>query len=68
MPAKLRIKVTSCKVSTEYGIKLLEKCGFSNEKAKEILQSLPKTITFKSASKRYGAFKLLQNGFDVKLT
>ena len=68
MPAKLRIKVTSCKVSTEDGIKLLEKCGFSNEKAKGIMQSLPKTIAFKSASSRYNAFRLLQNGFDVKLT
>jgi hypothetical protein len=68
MSAKLRIKLTSCKVSMEDGIKLLEKCGFSDEKAKEIMQSLPKTIAFKSASSRYGAFKLLQNGFDVKLT
>jgi hypothetical protein len=32
------------------------------------MESLPKTITFKSASKRFGAYKLLQIGFDVKLT
>lgn len=68
MPAKLRIKLASCKMSTEDGAKLLEKCGFSKQEAEEIVQSLPKTITFKSASKRYGAFRLLQNGFDVKLT
>lgn len=68
MPAKLRIKLASCKVSTDDGVKLLEKCGFSKQEAEEIVKSLPKTITFKSASKRYGAFRLLQNGFDVKLT
>jgi hypothetical protein len=68
MPQKLRIKLASCKVSTEDGVKLLEKCGFNNQEAEEIVKSLPKTITFKSASKRYGAFRLLQNGFDVKLT
>jgi hypothetical protein len=55
-------------VSTEDGVKLLEKCGFNKQEAEEIVKSLPKTITFKSASKRYGAFRLLQNGFDVKLT
>jgi hypothetical protein len=68
MPAKLRLKIENCKVSTDDGIKLLEKCGFSTEEAKEIVQSLPKTITYKSSSKRFGAFKLLQIGFDVKLT
>jgi RNase P/RNase MRP subunit p30 len=68
MPAKLRIKLENCKVSPEDGIKLLEKCGFPRQKAEEIVQSLPKTITFKSASKRYGAFRMLQIGFDVKLT
>jgi hypothetical protein len=68
MPQKLRIKLASCKVSTEDGVKLLEKCGFNKQEAEEIVKSLPKTITFKSASKRYGAFRLLQNGFDVKLT
>lgn len=68
MPAKLRLKIENCKVSTEDGIKLLEKCGFPKEEAKEIVQSLPKTITYKSSSKRFGDFKLLQIGFDVKLT
>ena len=68
MPAKLRIKLENCKVSKEDGIKLLEKCGFPRQKAEEIMQSLPKTIAFKSASKRYGAFRMLQIGFDVKLT
>ncbi|UCD05532.1 MAG: hypothetical protein JSV98_10555 [candidate division WOR-3 bacterium] len=68
MAAKLRLKIENCKVSTEDGIKLLEKSGFSREKAEEIMKSLPKTITFKNASKRFGTFKLLQIGFDVKLT
>jgi len=68
MPAKLRLKIENCKVSTEDGIKLLEKCGFSAEEAKEMIQSLPKTVIYKSPSKRFGAYKLLQIGFDVKLT
>ncbi len=68
MPAKLRLKIENCKVSKEDGIKLLEKSGFPRDKAEEIMQSLPKTIMFKSASKRFGTFKLLQIGFDVKLT
>jgi hypothetical protein len=68
MSAKLRLKIEDCKVSTEDGIKLLEKCGFRPEEAREIIQSLPKTITYKSSSKRFGDFKLLQIGFSVKLT
>ena len=68
MSVKLRLKIEDCKVSTEDGIKLLEKCGFRTEEAKEIVQSLPKTITYKSSSKRFGDFKLLQIGFNVKLT
>ncbi|UCG30950.1 MAG: hypothetical protein JSV53_03500 [candidate division WOR-3 bacterium] len=68
MPAKLRLKIENCKVSTEDGIKLLEKCGFPAAEAKEIVESLPKTLTFKSASRRFGTFKLLQIGFNVKLT
>jgi hypothetical protein len=68
MAVKLRLKLERCKLPTEDGIKLLEKCGFTQDKAKEIMESLPKTITFKSASKRFGAYKLLQIGFDVKLT
>jgi hypothetical protein len=68
MATKLRLKLERCKLPTEDGVKLLEKCGFEPDKAREIVESLPKTITFKSASKRFGAFKMLQIGFDVKLT
>lgn len=68
MAAKLRLKLENCKVSNEDGIKLLEKCGFAPDEAREIMQSLPKTFTYKSSSKRFGDFKLLQIGFDVKLT
>jgi hypothetical protein len=68
MAAKLRLKLENCKVSNEDGVKLLEKCGFAPDRAREIIQSLPQTITYKSASQRFGAFKLLQIGFDVKLT
>ena len=68
MSAKLRLKIENCRVSTEDGIKLLEKCGFSTEEAKQIMQSLPKTITYKSSSRRFEAYKLLQLGFNVKLT
>ena len=68
MAAKLRLKLENCKVSDEDGVKLLEKCGFPPDKAREIIQSLPKTIIYKSSSKRFGDFKLLQIGFDVKLT
>lgn len=68
MPVRLRIKLEYCKISKEDGIKLLEKCGFSTPKANEIIQSLPTTITFDRAKKRYDAFRLLQNGFNAKLT
>jgi hypothetical protein len=68
MAAKLRLKIENCKLSNEDGIKLLQKAGFPEPKAREIMESLPKTVTFKSSSKRFGAFKLLQIGFDVKLT
>lgn len=68
MAAKLRMKIENCKLSDEDGIKLLQKAGFPEPKAREIMASLPKTVTFKSAGKRFGAYKLLQIGFDVKLT
>ena len=68
MAAKLRLKIENCKLSDEDGVKLLEKAGFPESKAREIMQSLPKTVTFKSSSKRFGVFKMLQIGFDVKLT
>jgi hypothetical protein len=65
--AKLRIKLESCKISKEEGAKLLEKCGFSTQKADEIMQSLPTTITFHSSRERFNAFRLLQNGFSAKM-
>lgn len=68
MAVKLRIKLEYCKISKEEGAKLLEKCGFSTEKANEIMQSLPTIITFHSTRERSNAFRLLQNGFDAKLT
>lgn len=68
MSAKLRLKIESCRVSIDDGVKLLEKCGFRTEEAKELMQSLPKTITYKSSSRRFEAYKLLQLGFNVKLT
>ncbi len=68
MPVRLRIKLEYCKISKEEGTKLLEKCGFSTEKADEIMQSLPSIITFHSSRERSNAFRLLQNGFDAKLT
>lgn len=68
MPVRLRIKLEYCKISKEDGIKLLEKCGFPTSKANEIMQSLPTTITFNSIKKRNDAFRLLQNGFNAKLT
>lgn len=68
MGAKLRLKIEDCKVSPEDGVKLLEKCGFAAAEAREIIQALPKTITYKSSSKRFNDFKLLQIGFNVKLT
>lgn len=68
MAAKLRLKLESCKVSPTDGVRLLEKIGFPFQRARDIIQSLPTTITYKSASERSGAFKLLQNGFDVKMT
>ena len=67
MAVKLRIKLESCKISKEEGTKLLEKCGFSSQKAEEIMQSLPTVITFHSARERSNAFRLLQNGFKAKL-
>ena len=67
MPVKLRIKLEYCKISKEEGTKLLEKCGFSTQKADEIMQSLPTTITFHSSRERTNAFRLLQNGFNAKL-
>jgi hypothetical protein len=68
MAVKLRIKLESCKIPKEDGVKLLEKCGFATQKANEIMESLPTTITFKSARDRYSVFRLLQNGFTAKLT
>lgn len=68
MAVKLRMKIENCKLSDEDGIKLLQKAGFPEPEAREIMQSLPKTVTFKSAGKRFGAYKLLQIGFNVKLT
>jgi hypothetical protein len=68
MPVRLRIKLESCKIPKEDGVKLLEKCGVSTRKAIEIMQSLPTTITFNSVRERYNAFRLLQNGFNAKLT
>jgi len=65
---KLRIKLEYCKISKEEGTKLLEKCGFSTQKADEIMQSLPSIITFHSSRERANAFRLLQNGFSAKLT
>ena len=68
MPVRLRIKLEYCKISKEEGIRLLEKCGFSTQKANEIMQSLPSVITFHSSRERSNAFRLLQNGFSAKLT
>lgn len=68
MPVRLRIKLEACRISKEEGTKLLEKCGFSTQKATEIMQSLPSVITFHSARERSNAFRLLQNGFNAKLT
>lgn len=68
MAAKLRLKIESCKVATDDGVRLLEKCGFPTQRAKEIIRSLPMSVTYRSTSERSGAYKLLQFGFNVKLT
>ncbi len=64
---KYGIVIKNCKAWKKDGIKLLEMCGFSKEKAEGIMQSLPYTLTLDTEKQRNEMFKKLQQLFDASI-
>jgi hypothetical protein len=64
---KFSIEVKSCKIWGGDGIKLLKKSGYPSQKAREIIQSLPYTLTFDTEAERYKVLKNIRRDFDIEL-